>query len=209
MVCIILLPVILGQRVKSPPSARDLLYEANRRVLEAKTISVTQFRTTEEFPRPSRTRFWISQGGYFRIEHASVVDVGSPTAAWTYDIQRKIYQKRPPIAKEVDWLPRIGFDFFGAPHPILGGPMAVNWHGFSALRIELDGRKAMTKETKLFYFFDTKTRLPLGVSANLGSITQVLIFEDLKLDGPIPKPKFEFRPPADWKEVTAGHGGWR
>ena len=76
------------------------------------------------------------------------------------------------------------------------------------LRIELDGRKQMTKETKLFVFVDPKTHNPIGISGNLGSMTQVVIFEDLKVNPPLSDSLFTFMPPKDWKQVTAKSGGW-
>jgi outer membrane lipoprotein-sorting protein len=97
---------------------------------------------------------------------------------------------------------------FGSKLPIIGMPIKTLWHSRSVIRIELDGRKQLTKETKLFVFIDSKTHLPFGISANLGSITQVDIYENLKINPKILDPAFQFSPPKGWTRVTAGSGGW-
>ena len=85
--------------------------------------------------------------------------------------------------------------------PTIGKPEQVKWHGLTALRIEVDGTKTMTKETKLYYFFDPKTHDELGVSADLGSVTQVELFSDLKINPKIEDSVFQFVPPKGWKLV--------
>ena len=83
--------------------------------------------------------------------------------------------------------------------PTIGTPRPVVWHGKSALRAEVDGRKTMTKETKLYYYFNPKSHSQLGVSENLGSMKQVAIFSDLKLHQKLDDATFRFVPPKGWK----------
>ncbi len=176
-------------------SASEVLHDAWRQVEQAQSISVTKMRTTEEFPKESRVRLWWRKGGYFRSDAGALIDLNNPKQGRTYRADKKIYQLRTPLPASFNCLPTIGLDLFGAGLPIVGEAKKLVWHKYPALRIELDGRKQMTKETKLFVFVDPKTHAPIGVSANLGSMTQVVIFENLKLDPKIEDSMFQFVPP--------------
>lgn len=200
--------VFLALLLQSAPSATAIVQDALRKIDQADTATVTLVRGIEEFPGRTRTRYWFRKGGSFRAEAGPLVDVSDPRQGWTYQTEKKIYQSRPPIPPTMSFASIVGLDLLRAGLPIVGAPRQMAWHGHPAIRIELDGRKRMTKETKLFAFFDPKSHLPLGYSANLGSVTQLAIFEDLKLDPKIDGAKFQFVPPKDWKQVTAATGGW-
>ncbi len=189
-------------------SGAAILKDACAKVDSAKTLTYTSVELTEEFKGEHRIRYSFKTGGYFRAETPTVIDVSSPKGGWTYRADKKIYQSRPPIDSSfsVAWLK--GFDIFHSSSPVIGVPKEVVWHKMPTLRIELDGRKQMTKETKLFVFVDPKTHNPIGISGNLGSMTQVVIFEDLKVNPPLSDSLFTFMPPKDWKQVTAKSGGW-
>ncbi len=138
-----------------------------------------------------------------------VTDVGNPKKGWTYRSDKRIYQVRPPLPATFSLLPAVGLDTLQAGLPVLGELRKVAWRNRATLRIELDGRGQMTKETKLFVFFDPKSRLPIGISANLGSITQVIVFENLRINPKIDAKLFRFVPTKGWRRVTAGAGGWK
>ena len=72
----------------------------------------------------------------------------------------------------------------------------------------MDGTKEMTKDTQLFAYVDPKTHIPIGISANLGSVTQVVLFEDLKINPKLSDSVFTFSPPKGWRKVTSKNGGW-
>jgi outer membrane lipoprotein-sorting protein len=194
--------------VAQATSAQSLLNDAWSQVDHAKSISVTVERGTEEFPPNTSTKFYWKAGGYFRAESKATVDVSSPQHGWTYSISKKIYQSRKPVPSDMTLSKVIGVDMFHAGLPVIGEPAPAVWHGRHTLRIELNGKKAVTKETKLFVFLDAKSHLPVGVSANLGSMTQLRIYTDLTIDPQIPDDVFNFKPPSGWKEVTPTTGGW-
>ena len=189
-------------------SASSIIRDAWSQVSQAKTLSVTLVKTFEETGKSSTTKFWFKSGGYFRAESSSAIDVSNPTQGWTYSISRKVYQSRKPVPADLSTPQVLGLDILNKNFPILGGPTTVTWHNRHALKIELDGRKAMTKETKLFVFFNPKTHLPIGVSANLGSITQIRLYQDLQVNTDLQDDIFNFSPPKAWKQVTASTGGW-
>ncbi len=189
------------------PSA--ILNDAWSKIENAKSIAVTLVVTTEEFKRESRTSYAFRKGGYFRAQSKNLVDVSNPKQAWTFRSDTKTYQSRPPLPKEFNLGDTLGLEFFHAGLSSIGHPTKTTWHGKSVLRIELDGRKSMTRETKLFVFIDMKDHIPYGFSANLGSITQVTVFENLKINPKLDDHIFEFRPPKGWKLVTTSNGGWK
>ena len=190
-------------------SASALLRDAWNQVSGAHSITVTEVRTSEEFPRDHLVKYAWRTGGYFRSEAGNVVDVGNPKEGWTYSAEKKIYQVQTPLPVDFSILPGLDLNILNAGWPILSDPIPVAWHKHKSLRVELDGRKALTKETKFFAFFDPQSHLPVGFSANLGSLTQVTIFEDLKINPAIKDATFQFTPPKGWTRVTATTGGWK
>lgn len=199
--------MLLALLLSMPPSAEELIREAERKIERAKSITVTMVLTTEEFSKESRVRYWYQKGGYFRAESGTVTDVGNPKGGWTFQASKKIYQKRPALPANFRFSSTLGLDVLGSKYPPVGAATNVTWRKRPALRVQLDGRQ-LTKETKLYVFFDPKTRLPIGVSANLGSLTQVRVFENLKVNPTIDPKLFQFTPPTGWRQVTASTGGW-
>ena len=184
------------------------MHDVKLQVDKAHTIVFTEVKTTEEFPHDSRTHMWLAKGGYFRAETGKTVDLSNPKTAFTYRSDKKIYQVRDPLPKDVSIASLVGLDLFQSNLRVIGQPKQMVWHKMPAIRVELDGRKQMTKETKLFVFLDPKSHAPIGVSANLGSVTQVRIYENLKLNSTIDPTKFQFTRPKGWKKVTPTTGGW-
>lgn len=193
MLCALLL---LGQ----VSTSQQILVKAKDRIDRATTLSVTVESFAEEFPRPEKTKWWYRKGGYYRYENAQGWLIASPTRTWSCKPSEKGYKILP--GSQTDWsLSRqtgLGDLLDPALMPPIGGPKRVKWHGRSTLRIEVDGRKAMTKETKLYFYFDPKTHDHLGTSANLGSITQVRIYWNVEINPTIPASKFRFVPPKGW-----------
>jgi outer membrane lipoprotein-sorting protein len=192
----VLLAILLHQGT----SGKELIASAIRRLNLARTVSVTQIQTTEEFPKARRTRLWFQKGGYFRSEADEIVDIGNPRKGWTYDKSKHIFQLRPAPPASFQAADAIGISDL-AGFPVIGTTEAKTWHKRNTLRVELDGTR-MTKETKLYVFLDAKTKLPVGISANLGSITQVRLLEDLRLDPKLDAKLFQFSPPKGWKQVS-------
>ena len=184
-------------------ASRQILDEFRDQVAKAKSIRVTVVNLVEEFPKPAQTRWWYRPEGYYRYESAQGTFIASPEKCWSYRSTGKSYKVFPGAEKTWSLSKQIGLGDFGDPAmmPTIGTPKAVVWHGKSALRVEVDGRKTMTKETKLYYYFDPKSHDQLGVSANLGSMTQVAIFSDLKIDQKLDESTFHFVPPKGWKLV--------
>ncbi len=198
MLTLVVGAVVLGQSV----TAKAILAEAKAKLEHARSVSVTVIVTKEEFPKSSTEKWAFRKGGYLRAEFGDLVRVANPRAAWEYSRSKKTYRSIPAPTHDVnggDVLNQLALTLSG--FPILSGPTSVPWHRMKTLRIELDGRKTMTKETKLFAFFDPKTHLPLGVSANLGSVTQVMVLKDLKLNPRLDDSLFEFKPPAGWTKL--------
>jgi outer membrane lipoprotein-sorting protein len=190
----ILIPVALAQGT----TAKVFIAEALAKLEQAKSITVTVLVTTEEFPKPYRLEYAYRQGGYLRIDDGHMVQVANPKAAWAFSPTEKKYRPIALLPKGASVVRLLSLDM-GLPNlPILNGPTRVTWHGKRALRIELDGRKAMTKETKLFTYYDPNTHWPIGVSANLGSITQVRILEHMKVNQNLSDSMFAFTPPHGW-----------
>ena len=200
--------ILLGLIIMQVASPADLLQEAWKQVDHARTLTVVEVKTKEEFPHEVRTRYWIKVGGYFKAKSGTLFDVSSPDGAWTYDTLKHIYQKRPPIPSNFNLMNALNLDMFSVDWPPIGQASGLVWHGHHATRIECDGRR-LTKETKLFLFIDPQTHLPIGISANLGSMTQVDIYEDLRVNPKLSDEEFTFKPPQGWKEVTAQTGGWQ
>ena len=205
-----LLALVAGQAV----SAKSLLNDAWTQFDHANTLSMTMVFTSEEHRWPmakdETTKFTWRKGGFVRMEGKNdEVDILTPKVAYTYRPDKKIYQVDKPASETLEMvLGQLGIHAFHAAWPVLGNPTPTVWHNFKAIRIERDARQEMTPETKLYDFVDPKTHLPIGVSANLGSITQVVIFKDIKLNPKVPAAVFQFTPPKDWKRVTAKTGGW-
>ena len=190
-------------------TATTIIASARKQLDQAQSITVTRIRTTEEFPKTTKTKYWFRKGGFFRSESPNAIDLSNPRHGWTYRADQKIYQSRPPLPTTINPMPVLDLDILSAGLPIVGTVKSTVWHKHPALRIELDARKQMTKETKLFVYFDPKTNLPIGISANLGSVTQVMLYEELRIDPKIDDKMFQFTPPKDWREVTATTGGWK
>jgi outer membrane lipoprotein-sorting protein len=198
MLALLIGAAVLGQGA----TAKAILAEARAKLEHATSVTVTVITTTKEFPKPTTEKWAFRNGGYLRAEFGNLVRVANPKSAWEYSPTKKTYRSIPPPTRDVyggDVLSKLALTL--ANFPVLGGPTNVAWHGMKTLRIELDARKTMTKETKLFAFFDPQTHLPLGVSANLGSVTQVMILKDLKLNPRLDDRLFEFKPPAGWTKL--------
>lgn len=201
--------MLLGILIAQTLSAKAILNDSWSKVQSARSITVTRIKTTEEVHREARIDYSFRTGGYFRAQAGPRVDLSSPKQAWTYQTDKKIYQSRNPVPTNFSLPLAIGLDVVHVQWSIIGDPKAMKWHGKDTLRIELDGRKALTKETKFYVFVDPRSHLPVGISANLGSITQVTIFENLKINPPLKDKVFQFTPPKGWKRVTATTGGWK
>lgn len=193
--------VRLPARVENVESRR-ILEEARARVQNAETIQVTEVRVYVYHPSTS-TRWWFRKGGFYRCEDSQGILIASPTKCWGVRPDLKGYKVYPGAQTDWSLSKEIGLGDFGDPAkmPTIGEPKVLWWQGQTALRIEVDGRATMTPQTKLYYYFDPKTHDPIGVSANLGSIDQVRVYKDLKLNPKIEDSKFRFVPPKGWKLV--------
>ena len=176
-------------------TSKLILAEVKQKLDHAKSLTVTVISEIEEFHRSKQQMFAYRKGGYLRIEDGQVVTVANPTKAWAFSTHLKKYKTLPLPDQRYTavQIVTVGIDL-----PILSEPVSVRWHGMSALKIEFDGRQAMPKETKLFGFYDPKSHLPLGISANLGSMTQITIFKNLKLDAPLADSLFTYKPRDGW-----------
>lgn len=201
--------MLLNLLVAQAITSQTLLQDAWKQVSQADSLSLTFVRTSEEVPREFRVNYSFKKGGYIRAEDGNVIDVGNPKKAYTYDTKRKVYQVRKSLPPNFSFASMFDLDILNAGLPIIGDAKKMNWHKHDTLRVELDGRKAMTKETKLFVFVDAQSHLPVGISANLGSITQVHLYENMQINPNLPDSMFDFTPPKDWKEVTGTTGGWK
>ena len=185
-------------------ASQQIVSQSHRLMAAAQTIVVTTRALIEEFPgRELLIKYWSQKGGYVRAERKGSVDVGNPTRGWHCSEDTKTYSLMPGVEAKFSLESILIPPLDPKVMPTVGVPTDVTWHGRKLLRVEIDGTKAMTKETKMFLFYEPKTYLPAGVSANLGSATQVTIFEDLKLDTKLDPKLFDFTPPSDWKEVKA------
>ena len=191
-----LLLLLVGQL-----SSSHLIVENFRqKIAGASTVTVTVTSLHEEFPKPFDTKFWFRKGGFYRTESKQGTLIASPTKCWSYKPTGKTYREFPGAQRNWSIVVATGLgEFDPAVMPPIGPPEHVKWHGLSTVRVELDGRKQMTKETKLYCFYDAKTLDQVGISANLGSITQVRIFRDLRIDPKIDPKMFQFTPPKGWK----------
>ena len=189
-------------------SSKDILKDSWTKVYEANSLTMTVVSSFEEVGHENRIRYAYRKGGFFRADTGTIVDVGTSKGGWTFSTTQKKYQIRPGMPKDFNIAQSSDLSAFQGALPTKGNPVSVTWHKRKALKIELDGT-SMTKETKLFVFVDPQSHLPVGVSANLGSVTQVRLFEELKLNQTIPDALFRFTPPAGWKKVTSSTGGWK
>jgi hypothetical protein len=188
-------------------SSAAILKDASEKLAHARTISFTSVYVVEEFPRERRSKYWLKKGGYFRSEAGPMVDISDPGIGWTYQSKRRAFQIRKTVGRDFDIASVAGLELFRPSQRPIGLPRPMRWHGHDAVRIEVDGTY-MTKETRLYLFVAPKTHTPIGISANLGSVTQVTLFEGLKIDAPTPDSLFSWTPPTDWKRVKPGEGGW-
>ncbi len=188
-------------------TSQGIVTQTRDRIERADTIIVTVTQVVEEFPKPVKTKWWYRKGGYYRYESPKGTFIASPEKSWSYrSASEKAYMAFP--GAQTDWsLSReTGLGGVGdlSQLPPIGIPMTVEWRGRRVVRIQIDGTKKMTPETKLYYFFDPATHNPVGISANLGSMTQVTEFADLQINPKIDDTIFKFVPPKDWKLVTGG-----
>lgn len=186
-------------------TSQGIVSQARDRIERADTIIVTVTQVVEEFPNPTKTKWWYRKGGYYRHESPKGTFIASPEKSWSYrSASEKSYKVFPGAQR--DWSLSRQTGLGGVKDlsqlPPIGIPTTVQWRGRRVIRIEIDGTKRMTAETKLFYFFDPATHNPVGISANLGSITQVTVFDDLKINPKIEDSVFRFVPPKDWNLVT-------
>lgn len=188
--------LLLGQ----VPTSRQLIDAFAAKMAAAKTVTVTATVDTEEFPRPQVTKWWWMKGGFYRYEGPTGTLIASPQRCWAYKPTGKEYKVYPGAEPWWSIVAGTGLGEFGGPGqlPPIGAPKRVTWRGMSVWRVEVDGRK-LTKETVMYFFFDVKTLNHVGTSANLGSITQVRVFRDIKLDPKIDPKMFSFTPPKGWK----------
>jgi hypothetical protein len=196
-----LVTLVLGQT----HSSQSILKQAQDRIARATTITVTVTQVVEEFPKPVKTKWWFRKGGFYRSESPIGTLIASPAKCWSYQSRGNAYMEFPGAQPNWSLSRETGLGSFGEPGmmPTVGAPTKVKWRGRPALRVEVDARKTMTKEAKLFYFFDPKSLDQIGVSANLGSMTQVTEFSDLRINPKISDSIFSFTPPRGWK-LTKG-----
>jgi outer membrane lipoprotein-sorting protein len=194
-----LITLVVGQSL----SAQSILKQAQDRIARATTITVAVTQVVEEFPKPVKTKWWFRKGGYYRSESPMGTLIASPAKCWSYQPRGKSYMEFPGAQSNWSLSQETGLGSFGDPTkmPTIGVPKAVKWRGREALSIEVDATKTMTKEAKLFYFFDPKSLDHIGISANLGSMTQVTEFKDLKVNRKIADSIFSFTPPKGWKRI--------
>ena len=200
--------MIIALLVLQAPTGAGLLKDACAKVDQAHTLTYTSVQMTEEFGGQQRVRYSLKTGGYFRAETPTITDVSNPHGGYTYRTDKKIYQPRPAIGAGFSVASLKGFDIFHGSYATIGVPKEVVWHKKRTLRVELDGTKEMTKDTQLFAYVDPKTHIPIGISANLGSVTQVVLFEDLKINPKLSDSVFTFSPQKGWRKVTSKYGGW-
>lgn len=190
--------LLLGQL----PTSHQIVENFRQKIAKASAVRVTVTYLHEEFPKPFEVKFWYRKGGYYRTESKQGTLIASPSKCWSYKPTGKTYREFPGAQRDWSIVAATGLgEFDPAFMPTIGRPELVKWHGLTTIRVELDGRKQMTKETKLYCFYDAKTLDQVGISANLGSITQVRIFRDLKIDPKIDEKMFRFSPPKGWKLV--------
>jgi outer membrane lipoprotein-sorting protein len=191
-----LLALLVGHALTSA----QLIAEAVGLVEKAQTATVTVAKLSEEFSSaPYKTRYWFRKGGFYRTESPQGTLICNPKQSWAYLPKGTGYKMYPGAPTDWSLGRELGILDLGRFPPI-GSPKSVSWHGHPTLRVELDGR-SLTKETKMFCFFDPVSHFPLGISANLGSVTQVRVFENLKLNPKIDPAMFTFVPPKGWKLV--------
>ena len=185
-------------------TSHGILLDVRERIERADTITVTVTQFAEEFPKPVKTKWWYRKGGFYKFESPQGTLIASPEKCWSYRSPSEKKYKEFPGA-QVDWSLSKETELGGPGYPSdlapIGVPTIVEWQGRRALRIELDGTKKLTAETKLYYFFNPATHNPVGISANLGSVTQVTVFDDLKINPKIEDSVFRFVPPQDWSLV--------
>lgn len=188
-------------------TASEYLIQAKEKIAAANTLTVTVTRLNEEFPKPTKTKWWFQKGGFYRSESPEGTVIGSPEKTWSFRPTGKAYMEFPGTPKSFSLSQATGLGYFRSisEMPPKGEPKSVKWRGRMVVRVEVDGTKSMTKETKLFFFFDPKTRDHVGISANLGSITQITEFSDLKINPKIPPSMFTFVPPRGWIRISGSN----
>jgi hypothetical protein len=194
---------IFSRYSRSLCTSRQVLDEATHKIEKAQTLSVTALKLTEPCRHPSQTKWWFRKGGYYRSESDQDTVVASPARRWRYRPTTNEYAVLPGAPTEWSLYKEIGLGNFGFPAdmPTIGEPRQCVWFARSALRIEVDARKTMGKDTKLYFFFDAKTHDEIGISANLGSVTRMTVFSDLRINPKIDDSTFRFTPPSGWKRV--------
>lgn len=196
--------ILISLLIFAWPSPSELLLKgAVQQISQAKTLQVTVAERYDEFGRSFETRWWFKKGGYYRSESAQGTLICNPERCLSYKPNIKAYMLFP--GAQTNWSLQVetGLGEFGnRPRlPTIGDPKRLTWKGLDVLQVEVDGTKSMTKETKMYFFFDPKTKSHVGTSANLGSIEQVRIYKDLKVNPKLDDSLFIFDPPKDWKLI--------
>jgi outer membrane lipoprotein-sorting protein len=199
--CVVLL---IGYLFFAQQSKSDsMLKNAEQQISKATTLSVSVDERYDEFNRSFETRWWFKKGGYYRSESPQGTLICNPERCLSYKPNNKAYMVFP--GAQTNWSLQVetGLGEFGSRSrlPTIGDPKRVRWKGLDVWQVEVDGTKSMTKETKMYYFFDPKTKAHVGTSANLGSIEQVRMYKDLKVNPKLDDSLFRFDPPKDWKLI--------
>lgn len=175
------------------------------RAVEARLSRIHSLKVTltTTYPANKRTvveRYAAMKGGYLRYEQSEYVALISPKASWLLWPKAKQYVLKQPPPKGSQQNPLIGMPgLFGeSDMPAIGNVESVTWHGHQAYKLTMDARLHVSKHARLVYYFDRKTKLPLGFHANPGSTDADGIYSDLKIDPPLRSKDFEFKPPSDW-----------
>lgn len=182
-------------------NAKTLLNEAWAKVAHATTVSATVITGSEEFSGKKQVRYTLQKGGYFRAEQGTVVDVMNPKQGYTYDTAKKIYQVRQPVSgMKLDKV--FGVDLLKDAIPKSQAVERVNWHGQSVFKIPIKDMGQFGTSSTLVVYIDPQTHIPAGISVNLGSITQIRKFVDMRINPKLPDGTFKFAPPKAWKQVN-------
>jgi hypothetical protein len=194
---VISLMLAIGLQAESGPS---LINEVEARLRKLHSISVTLTTNYGAAKPKSVERFQAMKGGYLLYQQSEYVAKVSPLASWLIWPAAKQYVRKKAPAKGSRQNPFMGMPgLFGERDmPAMGMAQKVIWYGRPAWKVTIDATKAVNPQAKLAYYFDPKTRLPLGFRLSQGTYLAEGIYSNLKLDPPLKPSDFDFMPPKGW-----------
>lgn len=217
MVSALLLPLVLAG--PSAGKGIDMMNAWNAKLAKAKTLSGTLHITSVREGRryTTTTHFTYKKPNLYRLDHFAD---GKPTGFSVCDGEKaRKYNSADKTVQEQNALPNFNFymgpvigEFTGYGEdtylPVSGSAKPSKWHGKEAYEVlvrQTRPTRAKEKEPVHRYYFDAKSGFPVGDHKKYPGVARefIMVYENLKVDQPVPASKFKWVEPKGTANITA------